>query len=562
MSARTGDVRRRGGVAWRFGCARRRAQPAARRLLQRQAADARPTRRLPAAGEAAPAHRLRAARASAHPGRLWRRLSRPRACRTMLEKTVDKLVAASERPELKYEVTILNSPAVNAFALPNGQLYVTRGLIALANDNSELASVMAHEMAHVIARHAEIREDQARQAALVNRVATDVLSDPQLGALALAKIARSRSRTSRAPRSSRPTASASASPRAPASIPTAPSASSPRWGRTRICGRSAPASTRARRTSCRRIRRRRSASTTRIANARQFTGPGRRRARPGRAISSLLDGLVYGEDPSEGFVRGRQLPASQARLHLHRAGRLHRSTTPRRRCSASRTTAPRRCASTSCGCRREQTLPEYLNSGWIENIDLKSIEEMTVGGFPAATATASGDQWTFRLYVVRFGSEVYRVIYAAKNRTEAVDKSFRESLSTFRRMSTAEIAVGAAAQAQGGAGQARRHGREVRPPHGGGRPRGRAVPRAQRARREGARQGRRYGQGGGGVARVQGAQPARSARRPANVPVCGILDKIILFPHVFVATTERGDCSSFRPGRFSQSCAGSQRRCY
>ena len=46
----------------------------------------------------------------------------------MLEKTVDKLVAASERPELKYEVTILNSPAVNAFALPNGQLYVTRGL--------------------------------------------------------------------------------------------------------------------------------------------------------------------------------------------------------------------------------------------------------------------------------------------------------------------------------------------------------------------------------------------------------------------------------------------------
>jgi len=50
----------------------------------------------------------------------------------MLEKTVDKLVAASERPDLKYEVTILNSPAVNAFALPNGQLYVSRGLIALA----------------------------------------------------------------------------------------------------------------------------------------------------------------------------------------------------------------------------------------------------------------------------------------------------------------------------------------------------------------------------------------------------------------------------------------------
>src|SRR6187397_1520213 len=105
----------------------------------------------------------------------------------MLDRTVDKLVAASDRPDLRYQITMLNSPAVNAFALPTGQLYVTRGLIALANDNSELASVLAHEMAHVIARHADIREDQARQAALVNRVATDLLSDPQLGALALAK---------------------------------------------------------------------------------------------------------------------------------------------------------------------------------------------------------------------------------------------------------------------------------------------------------------------------------------------------------------------------------------
>jgi predicted Zn-dependent protease len=87
----------------------------------------------------------------------------------------------------------------------------------------------------------------------------------------------------------------------------------------------------------------------------------------------------------------------------------------------------------------EQTLPAYLTSGWIENIDTKSVEELSVGGFPAATATASGDQWTFRLYVIRFGSEVYRLIYAAKNRTEAVDRTFRDSLSTFRRMTSAEI---------------------------------------------------------------------------------------------------------------------------
>ena len=104
-----------------------------------------------------------------------------------MNKTVDRLVAASERPDLKYKVTVLNSSAINAFALPTGQLYVTRGLVALASDTSELASVMSHEMAHVIADHASMRQDQAQQALIASRVVSDVLSDPSVGALALAK---------------------------------------------------------------------------------------------------------------------------------------------------------------------------------------------------------------------------------------------------------------------------------------------------------------------------------------------------------------------------------------
>mgnify|MGYP002336248933 CR=1 FL=1 len=105
----------------------------------------------------------------------------------LIGKTVDRLVAASDRPDQAYRVTILNSGAVNAFALPTGQLYVTRGLLALASDTSELSSVLSHEMAHVIAKHASIREDQARQAAVVTRVVTDMSNDPDLTALALAK---------------------------------------------------------------------------------------------------------------------------------------------------------------------------------------------------------------------------------------------------------------------------------------------------------------------------------------------------------------------------------------
>ena len=106
---------------------------------------------------------------------------------SLVSKTVDRLVAASDRPDQGYKVTILNSGAVNAFALPNGQLYVTRGLLALASDTSELSSVLSHEMAHVLSKHAAMREDQARQAAIVTRVVTDMSNDPDLTALALAK---------------------------------------------------------------------------------------------------------------------------------------------------------------------------------------------------------------------------------------------------------------------------------------------------------------------------------------------------------------------------------------
>lgn len=56
-----------------------------------------------------------------------------------------------------FSATILDSPAFNALALPDGRLFIARGLVALAADSAGLAAVLAHEMAHVIARHAAAR---------------------------------------------------------------------------------------------------------------------------------------------------------------------------------------------------------------------------------------------------------------------------------------------------------------------------------------------------------------------------------------------------------------------
>ena len=74
-------------------------------------------------------------------------------------------------------------------------------------------------------------------------------------------------------------------------------------------------------------------------------------------ISPALDGMVYGEDPSEGFVRGRRFLHPKLGFTFTGAAAASRSTTPRRRCSASRTAATRRCGSTSCSVPAEQTLP-------------------------------------------------------------------------------------------------------------------------------------------------------------------------------------------------------------
>ncbi len=361
---------------------------------------------------------------------------------TVIEQMVDRLVAASEKPDLHYKVTILNSQSINAFALPTGQLYVTRGLIALADDDSELASVIAHEMGHVIAKHAELREKEEQQVDLVNRVVTDVVSDPAAGALALAK-----SKLELASFSQKQEFEADAigigiaaragyDPYGAARFLTAMERNSEiKPEQTGSINPAAPDFLSSHPSTPERV-------TQAIANARQYKAPAsvspQEREQARDAYFDDIDGMVFGEDPSEGFVRGRRFlhpklgftftapegftldNTAQAVLGVKRGGG-----------EALRLDVVRVPA--------EQTLSQYLNSGWIENIDAATVEDVTINGFPGATAVAKGDQWDFRLYAIRFGSDVYRFIFAAKHRTAETDRSFRESMDSFRRMSLAEI---------------------------------------------------------------------------------------------------------------------------
>ena len=63
------------------------------------------------------------------------------------------IAKVSHRPDLKWQFTVVDSPVVNAFAVPGGYIYLTRGILAHMNNEAELAGVLGHEIGHVTARH-------------------------------------------------------------------------------------------------------------------------------------------------------------------------------------------------------------------------------------------------------------------------------------------------------------------------------------------------------------------------------------------------------------------------
>src|SRR5919201_2940839 len=96
-----------------------------------------------------------------------------------------RLERAAGRADIAWRWSIADDPDMNAFALPGGWVYVTRGLLALSNCEDELAGVLAHEMAHVLERHAVKRVGAATPLAVLFGVPSGILGmvSPSLGGI-------------------------------------------------------------------------------------------------------------------------------------------------------------------------------------------------------------------------------------------------------------------------------------------------------------------------------------------------------------------------------------------
>lgn len=348
-----------------------------------------------------------------------------------LDSTIDTLSRASERPDLSYTVTVLNSPSINAFSLPGGYIYVTRGLLALANDSSEVANVLAHEMAHITARHAIAREEQANSAAVMSQVVTDVIRDPEAGAAALAL---TRGRLAQFSRQQeldadvigiRMSAKAGYDPEGAVAFLRALERQTELHSKTLNqvydAGRVDIFSSHP-------------ATPQRILAAEREATQVARNAdmeRDRDSYFAVIDGLPYGDDPREGFVQGRTFihPELGITFTLPEGYGLENTS----RAVVGFSEAGDIIRFDAVAVPSTVSLSDYLAADAVRGGQVTDIRPIEVNGLPAATATVAGEGWDFKVAAIRgAGNRVYRFILASRSLEHSREVELMTAAQSFR----------------------------------------------------------------------------------------------------------------------------------
>lgn len=345
----------------------------------------------------------------------------------LLSDITDRLVQATDRPDESYQVTILNSPVVNAFALPSGRLYVTRGLLALANDSAEVAAVLSHELAHITLRHASQRSELQARSALMRRIEENVLNNTQEAAMAQKQAHVTLASFSRAQELEADQVGVKVLARAGFDP----------YGAPRFLTALGRVGTNADSPGADRLASHPSTSE-RIAlalqAARRAQGAGGGETRRSEYLSAL-DGLAYGDDPADGVVKGRRFLHARLGVAFEAPEGFTLENTSQAVLGASADGSRRLlfdAASTPAG----QSLEDVLRSTWTDTIEPNSLVSTTINGMPVATALSNGKEWTFRLSAIRIGDTTYRLIMAS--RSGDLEGLFRRTLESVREVSAEE----------------------------------------------------------------------------------------------------------------------------
>ena len=348
----------------------------------------------------------------------------------MLARITGKLLEAADQPNTPYTVTILDTPNVNAFALPGGFIYVTRGILALANDESEIAAVVSHEIAHVTLKHSRARSSRVRTSEIVDKVITSVLggnldTDQSAARSRLSLAAFSQAQELAADKEGvRVSAHAGFDPNAAARFLSSMGRFASMAGGTQDQNDDFLSS--------------HPGTPDRIEKVLQEalaygteTGLGRTNH---TGYLKAIDGLAFGDSPAQGAIVGSQFVHETLGFTF---------TVPKAYTLQNTATAVVGLAGDGEAVRFDSAevpetmaLTDYLKSGWVAGLDADSVAAESHNGVEMASATAFSGQWHFRITALRFDGDVYRFIFASRtgdtgfaNRSRQVFESFRKTTS-------------------------------------------------------------------------------------------------------------------------------------
>ena len=350
---------------------------------------------------------------------------------SLLAPIAGALVTHSDSPDRAFSITVLNSPTVNAFALPGGYLYITRGLLALANDESEIAAVLAHEMAHVSSNHGIERRKRANATTIAERVVSDVVTNKAAGQIAKASSAQRLAAFSQAQELQADAVG------------------------IKLLGKSGfdPFAASRFLVSMERFTNWRSflnsnvddmnsshpSTPRRIELARRHArslGPQNPNAVKRARYMKQVDGILFGDSESEGFVRGQSFS--------HRLLNITFSVPPgfelTNRAQAVLAAGPNETALRfdAVSSRGQGAPASYLKSGWVNGLQPETVQATTIDGLDAATGRAEAGDWQFAVTVIAVKKRHFRFIVAAPKNSADVKPISQSMVGTFRFMTEAE----------------------------------------------------------------------------------------------------------------------------
>ncbi len=358
------------------------------------------------------------------------------ALERMVAGIVGKLVTVSDNPSQVYQISILDSPVVNAFALPGGYLYVSRGLLALASDSAELAAVIAHEMAHVTSNHGILRQEREKEAVLAERIVSDVLRDKEAGRRALVRGKLDLAQFSRNQELEADAVGISAIGEA-GYDPYAAAAFQQRMAAFNAYRSASGANDKGidflstHPSTPQRV-------ALAVGHARKFGGRGTG-ARDRESYMRGLNGMMFGDNADEGYVRAQRYSHVKLGITFEFPEGFDIENRPEA-VLGGRSADGAAIRFDGDEVAKTTSLTEYIASGWVEGLDVSSVRAASINGLEAATAKASVGRWDFDVTVVRANGAVYRILTAAPAGSPELSVLAGKVRSSFRLLSASEKA--------------------------------------------------------------------------------------------------------------------------